>query len=48
MVKKGYREQIDDGTSDNWHYSLFQLGVGWKDRLASYTKAIPVLLYLYL
>jgi hypothetical protein len=48
VVKKGYRELIDDGTSDNWHYSLFQLGVGWKERLASYTKAIPVLLYLYL
>lgn len=48
VVKKGYRELIDDGTSDTWHYSLFQLGVGWKERLASYTKAIPVLLYLYL
>jgi hypothetical protein len=48
VVKKGYRTLIDDGTARNWHYSLFQLGVGWKERLASYTQAIPVVLYLYL
>ncbi len=48
VVKRGYRQQIDDGSARNWHYSLFQLGVGWKERLASYTQAIPVLLYLYL
>jgi hypothetical protein len=48
VVKKGYRCLIDDGTARSWHYSLFQLGVGWKERLASYTRAIPVLLYIYL
>ena len=48
VVKKGYRRLIDDGTAQSWHYSLFQLGVGWKERLASYTLAIPVLLYIYL
>jgi hypothetical protein len=48
VVKKGYRRLIDDGTARIWHYSLFQLGVGWKERLASYALAIPVLLHLYL
>jgi DDE family transposase len=48
VVKKGYRHLIDDGDARTWHYSLFQLGVGWKERLASYTQAIPVLLLLYL
>lgn len=48
VVKKGYRRLIDDGTARTWHYSLFQLGVGWKERLSSYTQAIPVLLLLYL
>ena len=48
VVKKGYRKQIDDGEAHKWHFSLFQLGVGWKERLASYTQAIPVLLYIYL
>lgn len=48
VVKKGYRALIDDGTAHTWHYSLFQLGVGWKEHLASYTQSIPVLLYLYL
>ena len=48
VVKKGYRRLIDDGDARTWHYSLFQLGVGWKERLSSYTQAIPVLLHLYL
>ena len=48
VVKKGYRKLIDDGEAQSWKYSLFQLGVGWKERLASYTQAIPVLLYIYL
>jgi DDE family transposase len=48
VVKKGYRKLIDDGEEHTWQYSLFQLGVGWKERLASYTQAIPVILYLYL
>jgi hypothetical protein len=48
VVKKGYRRLIDDGLSRSWHYSLFQLGVGWKERLGSYTQPIPVLLYIYL
>jgi hypothetical protein len=48
VVKRGYRQLIDDGDARTWHYSLFQLGVGWKERLASYRLAIPVLLLLYL
>jgi hypothetical protein len=48
VVKKGYRTLIDDGSAHSWHYSLFQLGVGWKERLSSYTRAIPVLFHLYL
>jgi hypothetical protein len=48
VVKRGYRRLIDDGDSRSWHYSLFQLGVGWKERLASYCQAIPILLHLYL
>jgi hypothetical protein len=48
VVKRGYRRLIDDGDARTWHYSLFQLGLGWKERLASYTQAIPVLLLLYL
>jgi len=40
VVKQGYRCRIDDGTARTWQYSLFQLGVGWKERLASYTLAI--------
>jgi Transposase DDE domain len=48
VVKRGYRRLIDDGDTQTWHYSLFQLGVGWKERLSSYTQAIPVLLLLYL
>ena len=48
VVKKGYRKLIDAGEAHTWQYSLFQLGVGWKERLASYTQAIPVLLYIYL
>ncbi len=47
VVKRGYRPLIDDGASRAWHYSLFQLGVGWKERLHSYTQALPVLLYIY-
>lgn len=48
VVKKGYRRLIDDGRTQSWHLSLFQPGVGWKERLASYTQAIPVRLYVYL
>ena len=48
VVKKGYRRLIDDGDARTWQYSLFQLGVGWKERLSSYTQAIPVLLLVYL
>jgi len=48
VVKRGYRTRIDDGTSRSWHFSLFQLGVGWMERLHSCTLPLPVLLYLYL
>jgi hypothetical protein len=47
VVKRGYRRLIDDGTAHQWHFSLFQLGVGWKERLASYTQSVPILFFLY-
>jgi hypothetical protein len=47
VVKKGYRKLIDDGSRRNWHFSLFQLGVGWMERLHSFTLPLPLLLYLY-
>jgi hypothetical protein len=48
VVKRGYRRLVDDGPARSWKYSLFQIGVAWKERLASYTQAIPVVLILYL
>ena len=48
VVKRGYRRLLDDGTARNWHFSLFQLGVGWLERRHSYTLSLPILLYLYL
>lgn len=48
VVKKGYRRVIDDGSARAWHFSLFQLGVGWKQHVANYLRPIPVILYLYL
>jgi hypothetical protein len=47
VVKRGYRRRIDDGTARNWHFSLFQLGVGWMERLHSFSQTLPVILYLY-
>ena len=48
VVKRGYRRLVDNGPARSWKYSLFQIGVAWKERLASYTQAIPVVLILYL
>jgi hypothetical protein len=48
VVKRGYRTLVDDGPARSWKYSLFQIGVAWKERLGSYTQAIPVVLILYL
>jgi DDE family transposase len=48
VVKRGYRMLVDDGPARSWKYSLFQIGVGWKERLASYTQALPIVLKLYL
>jgi hypothetical protein len=48
VVKKGYRSLVDDGPARSWNYSLFQIGVAWKERLGSYTQALPVILKLYL
>jgi hypothetical protein len=48
VVKRGYRRLVDDGEARSWKYSLFQIGVAWKERLVSYTQAIPVILTLYL
>jgi hypothetical protein len=47
VVKRGYRVLIDDGSSQRWHFSLFQLGVGWMERLGSFTQPPPLILYLY-
>lgn len=46
VVKRGYRRMIDDGSARHWHFSLFQLGVGWKEHLASYTLPLPVLFHV--
>lgn len=48
VVKRGYRRLVDDGPARSWKYSLFQMGIAWKERMGSYTQAIPVLLKLYL
>jgi hypothetical protein len=48
VVKRGYRTLVDDGPARSWKYSLFQLGVAWKERLGSYAQALPVVLKLYL
>ena len=47
VVKRGYRRLIDHGASRAWRYSLFQLGVGWLERVQSYHRLPPVILYLY-
>lgn len=47
VVKRSYRCQIDDGSKHHWHFSLFQLGVGWKEHLASYAQPLPVLFHVY-
>jgi hypothetical protein len=48
VVKRGYGRLIDAGPSRAWEFSLFQLGVGWMDHLQSYTRSIPVIMFLYL
>jgi len=48
VVKRGYRSLVDDGGARSWKYSLFQIGVAWKERLGSFTQALPVILVLYL
>lgn len=47
VVKRSARRLIDDGTPDAWHYSLFQLGVGWLERCRGRSQPMPVILYLY-
>lgn len=47
LVKRGYRRRIDDGRPRNWHFSLFQLGVGWMERVHSFSQPLPMILYLY-
>jgi hypothetical protein len=47
VVKRGEGRRIDDGGPRNWHFSLFQLGVGWMERLHSFSQPLPVILYLY-
>lgn len=46
VVKRGYRRLIDDGTSRVWHYSLFQLGIGWLIYCHSQGYTMPVILSL--
>jgi hypothetical protein len=48
VIKRGYRSLVDDGEARSWKYSLFQIGVAWKERLGSFTQALPVILVLYL
>jgi hypothetical protein len=47
VVKRGYRYLIEDGTPDAWHYSLFQLGIGWMEHLRGHNQQLPIILYLY-
>lgn len=47
VVKRGYRHLVDDGPAHSWKYSLFQIGVAWKERLAAYTQPIPIYFTLY-
>ncbi|MDP9313751.1 MAG: transposase [Chloroflexota bacterium] len=47
VVKRSYRRLIDDGASRTWHYSLFQLGVGWMIYCQSNNYSMPVILSLY-
>lgn len=47
VVKRGYRRLIDDGTPRCWHYSLFQLGVGWLMRCVSKWQPFRLLWYIY-
>jgi Transposase DDE domain len=48
VVKRSYRTRIDDGSSRHWHFSLFQLGVGWMQHCHSFGQSLPLMLYLYL
>ncbi|MFN8501768.1 hypothetical protein [Kouleothrix sp.] len=45
--KACYRHLVDDGAARSWKYSLFQIGVAWKERLGSYTQALPMVWILY-
>ena len=47
VVKRSYRRLIDDGRPRAWHYSLFQLGVGWFVHCQCQNKPMPVILSLY-
>lgn len=47
VVKRGFRRLIDDGAPRAWHYSLFQLGVGWLIYCQAQNKLMPVILSLY-
>lgn len=47
VVKRGYRELIDDGTPRHWHYSLFQLGIGWFVYCQVQEQTMPVFWSLY-
>jgi hypothetical protein len=48
VVKRGYRRYLDSGSSHRWQTSLFLLGVGWMQRMQSFGKPIPLLLFIYL
>jgi DDE family transposase len=48
VVKRGYRLLIDNGESHHWQFSLFKLGIGWKDHLLSQGCPFPSLLCLYI
>lgn len=48
VVKRGYRTLVDAGPARQWKYSLFQLGVAWKERMGSFVRPPPLLFVLYL
>lgn len=48
VVKRGYRHRLDSGTAHRWQTSLFQLGVGWMQRMQSFGQPLPIMLHIYL
>lgn len=47
-MKRGYRILVDNGPARHCKNHVFQLRMAGKERMASFTQAIPVWLYVYL